>query len=144
MCRVLKLLGRVFVLFLFLLTVHCVQEESTTEGVSPVIPQKEYTGEEPGQWAGLANDHIPKFTFNRSLNQNNLRVEIPGRKFNERHYIEAIGIMDEKMADIDVKILQRGDIPIAILTLDKSMDPKKVKVFAKCNLHDLWTHPIER
>lgn len=134
--------GRAFGLFLVLLSFNCIQENTDTTGVTPIVPQKEYTKGEPGEWESISADHIPKFEWDKTLSKNNLRIEVPGRKFNERHFIEAIGIMDERMADLDVKILQRGDVPIAILTLDKSHDPKKIKVFAKCNLHDLWTHPI--
>lgn len=117
--------------------------ENSDPSSRAISPKKEYTKEEPAEWAEVANDHIPEIEFNKSKSKGNITVKIPGRKFSERHYIEVIGIMDERFADIDVKYLKRGDAPAAILTLNtKDYDPEKIKVFAKCNLHDLWTVPL--
>ena len=84
-----------------------------------------------------------EIVFDEKKSKDNIKVKVLGKKFSERHYIEVIGIMDERGADIDTKYLQRTDKPIAILSLSKKdYDPDKVKVFAKCNLHDLWTAPL--
>jgi desulfoferrodoxin (superoxide reductase-like protein) len=51
--------------------------------------------------------------------------------------------MDEHSADIDLKYIDRGSLPTAILSLNlRDYNPENVKVFAKCNLHDLWTVPL--
>ena len=125
--------------------------ENTEDGSRPpssepsraISPKKEYTEENPAEWEEVANDHLPEITYDEKESKGNIKVKVLGRKFSERHYIEVIGIMDERGADIDTKYLQRSDKPIAILSLSKKdYDPDKVKVFAKCNLHDLWTAPL--
>ena len=101
-----------------------------------ISPQKEYTKDKPAEWEGIANEHLPEVKFDKSKTKDNIKVEVLGRKFTERHYIEVIGIMD-------VKYLKRGDKPTVILSLNtKENDPEKIKVFVKCNLHDLWTTPL--
>ncbi|MBK9497986.1 MAG: hypothetical protein KBF99_02305 [Leptospiraceae bacterium] len=108
-----------------------------------ISPQKEYTKDKPAEWAQIANDHLPEIVFEKSKSKDNVKVKVLGRKFSERHYIEIIGLMDEHKADIDIKHFERGNNPIAILTLNqKEHNPETVKVFAKCNLHDLWTVPL--
>ncbi len=127
-------------------------EEPQEKGVRPpssdstnkaISPQKEYTADNPAEWKSVANDHLPEITFNKSKSKENITVKVLGKKFSERHYIEVIGIMDEHSADIDLKYIERGSQPIAILSLNlKDHEPEKVKVFVKCNLHDLWTVPL--
>ena len=108
-----------------------------------ISPQKEYTKDKPAEWEGIANEHLPEVKFDKSKTKDNIKVEVLGRKFTERHYIEVIGIMDERQADLDVKYLKRGDKPTVILSLNtKENDPEKIKVFVKCNVHDLWTTPL--
>lgn len=127
-------------------------EEPQEKGVRPassdytskaISPQKEYTEDNPAEWKSVANDHLPEITFNKSKAKDNITVKVLGRNFSERHYIEVIGIMDEHSADIDIKYIERGSQPIAILSLNlKDHEPEKIKVFVKCNLHDLWTVPL--
>lgn len=108
-----------------------------------ISPKKEYTKENPAEWKRVARDHIPEIEFDKSKSKENVKVKVQGRNFSERHYIEVIGIMDERSRDIDIKYIERGSEPIAILTLNlKEYNPEKIKVFAKCNLHDLWTEPL--
>lgn len=86
---------------------------------------------------------MPEIIFNKSKSKENITVKVLGKKFSERHYIEVIGIMDEHSADIDLKYIDRGSLPTAILSLNlRDYNPENVKVFAKCNLHDLWTVPL--
>ncbi|MBK7056933.1 MAG: hypothetical protein IPO06_02420 [Leptospiraceae bacterium] len=108
-----------------------------------ISPQKEYTKDNPAEWESVVNDHLPEIIFNKSKSKENITVKVLGKKFSERHYIEVIGIMDEQSADLDVKYIDRGSQPTAILSLNpRDHDPEKIKVFAKCNLHDLWTVPL--
>lgn len=127
-------------------------EDKTDDAIRPknsdpesraISPQLEYTEDKPAEWEAIANDHLPEIVFEKSKSKDNVKVKVLGKKFNERHYIEVIGLMDERKADIDIKYVERGSNPIAILSLDlKDHDPEKIKVFAKCNLHDLWTKPL--
>lgn len=108
-----------------------------------ISPKKEYTKDSPAEWEGIADDHLPEVVFEEKKSKDNIKVKVTGRKFSERHYIEVIGIMDEKSADIDTKYLRRSENPNVTLSLNpKEYDPEKIKVFVKCNLHDLWTTPL--
>lgn len=115
----------------------------SSEPSRAISPQKEYTKDKPAEWEAIADDHIPEIEFDEKKSKDNIKVKVLGKKFSERHYIEVIGIMDERGADIDIKYLQRESKPAVILSLNKKeYDPDKIKVFAKCNLHDLWTVPL--
>ena len=119
------------------------RQQNSDPASRSISPQKEYTKDKPAEWAKIANDHLPEIVFEKSKSKDNVKVKVLGRKFSERHYIEVIGIMDEHSADIDAKYIEKGTPPIAILSLNtKDHDPKTIKVFAKCNLHDLWTVPL--
>ena len=75
---------------------------SLDENSRAISPKKEYTKDSPAEWKEFANDHLPLIKLETAKTKQNIRVEIPGRNFSERHYIEVIGIMDERSADIDV------------------------------------------
>lgn len=130
---------------------YCSGDNDNSDGNRPpssepslaISPKKEYTKENPAEWEEVANDHLPEIEYDEKKSKDNVKIKVLGKKFSERHYIEVIGMMDERGADIDTKYLQRADKPIAILSLSKKdHDPGKIKVFAKCNLHDLWTAPL--
>jgi desulfoferrodoxin (superoxide reductase-like protein) len=117
--------------------------ETSDSSEKSISPQKEYTKANPAEWKSEVNDHLPEIIFNKSKSKENITVKVLGKKFSERHYIEVIGIMDEHSADIDLKYIDRGSLPTAILSLNlRDYNPENVKVFAKCNLHDLWTVPL--
>jgi desulfoferrodoxin (superoxide reductase-like protein) len=143
----LSLLGIILITSIFCGAENEDKNEKRPEGSDPssraISPKKEYTKDEPAEWKAIAKDHIPEIVFNSAKSKDNIKVTVLGKNFSERHYIEVIGIMDERSADIDVKYLKRGDNPAVMLSLDtKEYDPEKIKVFAKCNLHDLWTLPL--
>ncbi|MCB1178164.1 MAG: hypothetical protein KDK36_11335 [Leptospiraceae bacterium] len=142
-----KYLSFLFLLFFFY---NCVADEEGGTGKTkeilqsnPSTPQKEYTREVPGEWKEIADDHLPKIEIDQNKSKKNVKIFVPGKTFSERHYIEAIGLMDERSRDIELQYFKRGDTPVANLTLDKKKyEINKIKVFVKCNLHDLWTSPI--
>lgn len=143
----------IFYLFflLFLTVFSCTSEndlEDDSENISrkkPSVPartpKREYTKEEPGEWKQLEKDHLPIIKIDTSIRKNNVHIIIPG-KFNENHYIERIGIMDEDLKDItgvDLSKNQKMEIDLSLYPIP---DNPNTKVYVKCNKHDLWTEPI--
>lgn len=108
-------------------------------------PRDEYTAEEPGEWVAFSESHAPRVTLVRDL----VRVEVPLKKIDRSHYIEKIGIMDAYGRDVvparpfpreaSDRRTVRADFEIA----DLRGDHEDYKIYAKCNLHDLWTAPLE-
>jgi desulfoferrodoxin (superoxide reductase-like protein) len=144
-----KVSKKLIILCFNLVLISCAanEEESASNPASRAgrIPQKEYTLENPGEWKSIALDHIPEIQIDKARSQNNVRVKISGNQFSERHYIEVIGVMDERSHDLDLKYLKRGDQLAVVLSVNlKEQDASKLKVFAKCNVHDLWTIPLEK
>ena len=145
--RISKLLLFAFSLMINFCTADFEHTENTESKpkVPPRVPKREYTEEVPGEWKSIANEHLPELKIDYSKKKENIHVKVPGHKFTTDHYIEKIGIFDENFVDLDVKTFERGQDPIAILSLNfKDHNPEKVKVFVKCNLHDLWTQSLKK
>jgi desulfoferrodoxin (superoxide reductase-like protein) len=122
-----------------------VEKAIPKKDVEVISPQKEYTKESSGIWKELAEDHLPEILWDDSKSEKNITVKVHGKTFTERHHIEVIGIFDENWIDIDTKSIKKDDALTVTLSLDRSKyNPDKVKVFVKCNLHDLWTAPLIR
>lgn len=113
---------------------------NSNQNVQPVVPKAEYTQEAPGEWQNIAKDHLIDFAYDPTSSQINIQVK--GDTFDEGHYIEKIGLMDSNKADITTRTFDRGSIPSVSFNIDSSVDITKVKIYAKCNLHDLWTMPM--
>lgn len=111
------------------------------EKVVPRVPMDEYTKEAPAEWSEIADDHLPTIQYLSGELTDNVRISLSGTGFNDSHYIEKIGIMDKNKRTLVVKELKRGNTkPSASLTLKEDpIERKDLKVFVKCNLHDLWT-----
>ncbi len=109
---------------------------------TPRNPLSEYTLEQPGEWAGLEDSHAPIVEL-RDTEKDNIiiRVHFPIKRGHD-HFIEKIGIMDEKKNDLFVEKFNRSaEYYEAKFTLH---DIKKgYKAFVKCSLHDLWTAPLK-
>lgn len=114
-----------------------------------MTPQDEYTREAPGIWVGLEEKHLPIVSVDRKgRGVQKITITIMDtKKFDPNHYIEKIGIMNENKEDIAVKIfpemvLNSQEPIMAEFQLNGIPENNKVKAFVKCNLHDLWTHPL--
>ncbi|MEM7181549.1 MAG: desulfoferrodoxin family protein [Spirochaetota bacterium] len=111
------------------------------ENVQPRVPMAEYTKETPAEWVDVVDEHIPQVKYVPGSSTGNVQVSVEKHPNSMNHYIEKIGIMDRDKRTIVVKELKRGNqISTASLTL--KLDPKErkdLKVFVKCNMHDLWT-----
>ncbi len=111
------------------------------EKVSPKTPKSEYTEIDSGEWEDIKNNHLPQIKISPKSKKENVEISVTG-EFNEDHYIERIGVMDENKQDIAGIDLERKQIPHIKLTLDPFPENPRVKVYVKCNLHDLWTKPL--
>ena len=107
-----------------------------------IIPKAEYTLDEPGEWEGMDFEHVPKVKILPGTKQN-IQVKMVLINHDGSHYIERIGIMDENKKDLAgqsfSKNTQYYDIKLDLYPIPKN---KNLKVYAKCNLHDLWTVPL--
>ena len=140
-----KLIYFFSVLVFISLSFQCTNEESGNqtppEKVVPVTPKAEYTDEEAGEWEEIKSNHLPKIKIDNKSKKDNIEIHVEGI-FSEQHYIERIGIMDENKQDLAGKSLKKNEKPEVTLSLDPIPENPKVKVYVKCNLHDLWTRPL--
>ncbi len=115
------------------------------QGNKPIRPLAEYTKDNPREWKNIAHEHIPKVRKSTHHGEPAILIEVPLAKANMSHYIEKIGIIDENNKDIAVVTILRQNNPKTYAYFPISQLPrgKKLKAFAKCNLHDLWTAPID-
>ncbi len=115
-------------------------KDSMPTGDGPIIPMKEYTLDNAREWTDIAKFHSP--TAKRSSNNGKAAVivEVPLAKADEGHYIEKIGIMDMAGKELAAQSMKRERNPLTYAYFDAGLIPwsGRVKVFAKCNKHDLW------
>jgi desulfoferrodoxin (superoxide reductase-like protein) len=110
-----------------------------------IKPLSEYTEDNPREWGKVAEDHIPQARLTTNKGKEAVVINIPLKKASMEHYIEKIGILDEKGKEIVSESLPRLPNPRTyafFFTKDLPSDRNKLKIFAKCNLHDRWTVPL--
>lgn len=134
------------VLFCITLFFSCTNElqndlNEPKEKIIPKVPKPEYTEKDAGEWEEIKDAHVPTIKLNRKSKTDNVEITVNG-EFTEQHYIERIGIMDENKQDLAGISLTKLQKATVTLTLDPIPENPKVKVYVKCNLHDLWTKPI--
>ena len=106
-------------------------------------PKLEYTRDDPDMWSGLETEHLPVVTFNADR-EPDMDVRVNLENPTPTHYIEAIGIMDENRNDIVSKQFDANTKVFEARFFSASLPKnKKLKVYAKCSLHDLWTEPLK-
>lgn len=108
-------------------------------------PKPEYTRDDPGEWSGMEEDHIPVVTFYKDR-EPDIVVTVKLQNPTAIHYIEKIGIMDENRKDIVCKEFRSIDKVFEAQFYSASIpdNKKNLKVYAKCSLHDLWTDKFEK
>ncbi len=126
---------------LFLLACGDQQKPFTNDG-KPITPMKEYTQANSREWQELAEEHLPVVERIADGRGEFVVIRVPLKNANEGHYIEKIGLMTKTLQDLEVKTMQRTRNPslTAEFRLGLKNYPPQMKAFAKCNLHDLWTH----
>ncbi len=115
----------------------------TDEDTSKPLP--EYTREYAREWEHIKEEHIPVIQKNAApdasaLGGQSIRVTVPLKNPSPGHYIEVIGVADQNKKTLHaVRFTRDTAVFTAVIPVDASWDLTKVKVFAKCNLHDTWT-----
>lgn len=105
-----------------------------------IVPQAEYTVEQPGEWRGIEDEHLPKISFQPNESEGNIVVHVDLKTRSPSHYLERIGIMTEDKKDLAGTAFNRNSTDYTVrMTIHANQASGKIKVYAKCNLHDLWT-----
>lgn len=109
----------------------------------PVTPKAEYTKEKPGEWKGMEKEHLPVIRIT-SGDKINVIISVPLVNKDGKHYIETIGVMDESKKVIASKNFTRNTRYYQTgFYIPSNLLGKNLKVYVKCNLHDLWTAPLK-
>jgi len=110
----------------------------------PITPQKVYTKEKPAEWVDFAADHVPSVEISQSKLVDNVIIYVLLKNLEETHYIESIGILDDRNREIERVSFGRGKRSsfYAHFTFDKNKDLSKYRAFARCSQHDLWVAPL--
>lgn len=107
---------------------------------APITPRAEYSAEDPGEWGAEAATHAPLV----ELRDVTVYVRLPMRGAGPEHYIEKIGILDENGIDAVPPQALGPDARTNIeATLPRPSRSGTYRVYARCNLHDLWTAKFE-
>lgn len=142
-----KIIARFLVsslLFFFLL---CTKKEETPDFSSgePIVPMKEYTQEYAREWTDISDEHA--LTARKSMNDGKPAILIETKKLTPTfsHYIEKFGIMDMQGKELASVSIPKGNSPPNYGYVESSVLPLtgKIKIFAKCNMHDLWVATID-
>jgi desulfoferrodoxin (superoxide reductase-like protein) len=138
---------------IFLVTLSCKDDNAIDPEVAALYktqdhlkPLPEYTEEKPREWGNIAEEHIPQARLTTNRSREAIIINVPLKKASTEHYIEKIGILDEKGKEIVSEALPRLPNPKTyafFFIQDLPSDKSKLKIFAKCNLHDRWTVPLE-
>jgi len=133
-----SVLFRFQTLFLFILSLtvfSCGNPPSDDTGA----PKPEYTEEDPGRWESIAEDHLPEISILGGYFSPRIKISLESKNWNKSHYIEKIGIFrisDKK--DLAIQEFSPGTF-VYSAEFPYEYEDDQVKVFVKCNLHDLWT-----
>jgi len=112
----------------------------------PITPQKVYTKEKPAEWADFAADHVPAVEISQSKLVDNVIIYVLLKNLEESHYIESIGILDDRDREIVRVSFGRGKRSsfYGHFTIDTKKDLSKYRAFARCSQHDLWVAPLSQ
>jgi desulfoferrodoxin (superoxide reductase-like protein) len=129
---------------LFAAAYGCSDESSYEKRVYRSVPKAEYTREDPDQWKGLEEEHLPVVTINRDSDPD-ISVRVNLKKPGGDHYIEKIGIMGPDKKVYALKTFNRYQTIYTAGFSSRGLpsDTAGMKVFARCSLHSLWTVPLE-
>ena len=112
----------------------------------PLKPLPEYTMEKPREWENIADEHVPDVRLSRLTGKDAIMISVSIEKPTMQHYVEKIGIMDENNKEIVSETILRKPNPKTwayFLIEDLPVEKKGLKAFIKCNLHDMWTTPLD-
>jgi len=109
---------------------------SCTGRSKPTEEPKFYSSDNPGKWEVQEPFHIPKVTYKKGSNNDQVNVVVP-LQVSPEHYIEVILLTDGNHRELAKKSLRRSESPEATLDVP-SENHSKLYVVIKCNLHDMW------
>ena len=117
----------------------------SADSTGPRTPQAEYTADNPGEWEHLVKTHVPViFLVENAGGDSSARIRVPLARIESGHYIERIGIIDKNKKEIVSHAFNRGDRPHIALPLEHYvLNSEGVKIYAKCNQHDIWTVQLD-
>jgi desulfoferrodoxin (superoxide reductase-like protein) len=121
-----------------------VSERYTTD--DRIVPLAEYTEDNPREWGDIAQEHIPRVRWTKNNGRDAIVVEVPLKKKSTQHYIERIGVLGANGKEIVSEGIPRLPNPRTHAFFYKDDLPAKtegVKVYIKCNLHSMWTVPLD-
>ncbi|MBE7436963.1 MAG: hypothetical protein HS115_00810 [Spirochaetales bacterium] len=127
----------------FFLLLACSDSDDWKKG--KIVPQKEYTKDSPREWADIAPEHVPLARKSMDKGKDAILIELPDFQPDYEHYIEKFGMMDLQGKELGIVAVERSGRPrnFGYIPLDTSTMRGKVKVFAKCNNHDLWVSEVD-
>ncbi|GEM_PF-3034407 len=129
-----------YIFLLSLVAVACGTEKKSRE---PLVPQKEYTRENPAEWSQLTKSHLPVVILHPEQKTNNVEIVVPIQSKSLDHYVEVVGILDSQNHEIASQKISHERLQNVVrvyFTADPSLPG--LKAFARCSQHDLWTTPF--
>lgn len=134
----------VLILLTGIIAVHCENSadfgEKTREQESHLEPLPEYTEKQAREWEPIKQDHLPQIWITEESGDEYLRIFVPLKDPSPSHYIEKVGLMNQKGKTLFVKEFGRSPGKYDVkFKLQNEWDIATSRVFVKCNLHDLWT-----
>ena len=132
-----------FILISAVLLITCGKSKKDEEEQKRKVPQAEYTKEEPGEWREIKPEHVPNIEIIKNASEDNIIVTVALKNIGGTHYIERIGVMDGDKRDVaGVSFTRNAQGYRAVMTVYPIPKEIPLTVYAKCNLHDLWTAPL--
>ncbi len=122
------------------LSLACSGQNEDWKNADRLVPLKEYSEEETREWEDVKHEHIPVVRLSIDQGEDALLIELPMLDSGFGHYIESIGILDEEGTLLSSRSIDRTHKPktYAYFPLEPLSGKKRLKAFAKCNLHDTW------
>ena len=127
-------------LIITLFFIHCGDSAS----VNPKEVKKFYSLHDFGKWENQVDDHVPRLEVDSYATQFNVLVYVLLKDSSKSHYIEKIGILDDHekvIHEVSFGPGAQSSFTARFTLYPLPFDISGYKVYAKCNLHDLWIHP---
>jgi len=132
-------------IFFIVLLIFTCKESGQSKPGEPITPQAVYTKDNPGNWAGKENEHLPRVEILTNSGKDNIRVTVALQDSSPAHFIEKIFIADSKGRPYEEKTFNRDHAKIytAFFSMPNSQfNQEEYAVYARCSQHDLWSVPL--
>ena len=127
-----------------LVVLQCDQQAPGEKPPGLIKPLDEYTQETAREWQDVAPEHEIFLRDSRARGKVTLLAELKNFNGSLGHYIESMGIYDEDKEILKSYKFPRSNQPITHAHFIKDELPQGVdlKVYARCNQHDIWVKPV--